>query len=232
MICGLWLVVVTAHPTSDSRNFPTLYPKCKTQALSERGQFHLFQCLKVWEGFTMRYLLVFLIALSFGCSKTVIADTHKQEDYEWKDSTAVVKSKFPGQLAELKKEEAVHYLVGTTEVDGLPYGVTFVFLKNQLVSIFLSAQSQSDGEWTPTNMEANRRADWSSDEEYSDLKSKLTAKYGEGEQTNDDIGSIKWNLPNDFLSLWSAEDIVGIQYSIPYETELGKEFNEAIQQEQ
>ncbi len=50
--------------------------------------------------------------------KTAIADTHKQEDYEWKDSTVVVKGTFPGQLAEQKKEEAVNYLVGTTEVDG------------------------------------------------------------------------------------------------------------------
>ena len=81
-------------------------------------------------------------------------------------------------------------------------------------------------------MEANRDTDWSSDDEYSDLKSKLIAKYGEGEQTNDDIGSIKWNLPNDFLTLWSAESIVGIQYAIPYETELGKEFNKAMQQNQ
>ena len=180
----------------------------------------------------MRCVLIFLIVLSCGCSKNEIADTHKQEDYEWKDSAAVVKSKFPGQLAKQKEEESVNYLVGKTEVDGLPYGVTFVFLKNQLVSIFLSAQSQSGGEWTPNNMEANRDTDWSSDDEYSDLKSKLTAKYGEGEQTNDDIGSIKWNLPNDFLTLWSAEGIVGIQYAIPYETELGKEFNKAMQQKQ
>ena len=78
----------------------------------------------------MRYLLFVLIVLSCGCSKTEITNTHKQEDYEWKDSVAVVKTKFPGQLAEQKKEEAVNYLVGTTEVDGLPYGVTFVFLKN------------------------------------------------------------------------------------------------------
>ena len=94
----------------------------------------------------MRCVLIFLIVLSCGCSKNEIADTHKQEDYEWKDSAAVVKSKFPGQLAQQKEEESVNYLVGKTEVDGLPYGVTFVFLKNQLVSIFLSAQSQSSGE--------------------------------------------------------------------------------------
>jgi len=180
----------------------------------------------------MRHLLALLMVFSCGCSKTESTDTHKQEDYEWKDSAAVVKTKFPGQLAEQKKDEAVHYLIGKTEVDGLPYGVTFVFFKNQLASIFLSAQSHSDGEWTSNNMEANRPANWSSNDEYRDLRSKLTAKYGEGEQTNDDIGSIKWNLPNDFLTLWSAEDIVGIQYAIPYETDLGKEFNEAMQQKQ
>lgn len=81
-------------------------------------------------------------------------------------------------------------------------------------------------------MEANRRVNWSSDDEYSDLKIKLTEKYGEGEQTKDDIGSIKWNLPDDFLTPWSTEGIVGIQYAIPYETELGKEFNKAMQQKQ
>ena len=180
----------------------------------------------------MRYLLAFLIVLSCGCSKTESTDTHKQEDYEWNDSVAVVKTKFLGQLSEQKKEEAIHYLAGKTEVDGLPYGVTFIFLKDQLASIFLSAQSHSGGEWTFNKMEANRPANWSSSDEYRDLKSKLTAKYGEGEQTNDDIGSIKWNLPNDFLTLWSDEGIVGIQYATPYETDLGKEFNEAMQQKQ
>ena len=71
----------------------------------------------------MRCVLIFLIVLSCGCSKNEIADTHKQEDYEWKNSAAVVKSKFPGQLAQQKEEESVNYLVGKTEVDGLPYGV-------------------------------------------------------------------------------------------------------------
>ena len=114
----------------------------------------------------------------------------------------------------------------------MPYGVPFVFLKIQFVSIFLSAQSQLGDEWTPNNVEANRRTNWSSDDEYSDFESKLTAKYGEGEQTNDDIGSIKWNLPDDFLTLWSAECSDGYQYTILYETELGRESNEAIQQKQ
>ena len=117
-------------PARDSRNFPTLCPRCEAQALSECGHFHLSDWLKVRKGCAMRYLLVFLIVLSCGCSKTEITTTHKQEDYEWKDSAAVVKTKFPSQLAEQKKEEAVNYLVGKTEVDGLPYGVTFVFLKN------------------------------------------------------------------------------------------------------
>lgn len=35
-----------------------------------------------------------------------------------------------------------------------------------------------------------------------------------------------------FLTLWSAEGIVGVQYAIPYETDLGKEFNEAMQRKQ
>ena len=83
----------------------------------------------------MRHLLALLMVFSCGCSKTESTDTHKQEDYEWKDSAAVVKTKFPGQLAEQKKEEAIHYLIGKTEVDGLPYGVTFVFFKNQFSQI-------------------------------------------------------------------------------------------------
>lgn len=124
------LVLLSAPSARDSRNFPTLYTRCEAQALSECGHFHLSDWLKVRKGCAVRYLLFVLIVLSCGCSKTEITNTHKQEDYEWKDSVAVVKTKFPGQLAEQKKEEAVNYLVGTTEVDGLPYGVTFVFLKN------------------------------------------------------------------------------------------------------
>ncbi len=181
---------------------------------------------------TMRYVLLCLMVLYCGCSKFESVSTHQQQDYEWKDSFSIIKTKFQGELVRHQQEKTLNYLVGKTEVDGLPYGVTFVFYENELVSIFLSAQSQLGGEWTPIAMEANRTSDWASHDEYSVLKSKLTAKYGEGEQTNDDIGSIKWNLPNDFLTLWSAEGIVGIQYAIPYETELGKEFNKAMQQKQ
>ncbi len=184
------------------------------------------------EVLTMRYVLLYLMVLCCGCSKFEIAGTHQQQDYDWKDSSSAVKSKFQGKLIGHKQEKTLNFLVGKTEVDGLPYGVTFIFFENELVSIFLSAQSQPGGEWTPIAMEANRTSDWASHDEYSVLKSKLTAKYGEGEYTNDDIGSIKWKLPNDFLTLWAAEGIVGIQYAIPYDTELGKKFNKAMLQMQ
>ena len=180
----------------------------------------------------MRYVLLCLMVLCCGCSKFESVNSHQQQDYDWKDSPSTIKSNFQGELVRYQQDKTLNYFVGKTEVDGLPYGVTFVFLENELVSIFLSAQSQPGGEWTPIAMEANRNSDWASQDEYSVLRSKLTAKYGEGQYTNDDIGSIKWKLPNDFLTLWAAEGIVGIQYAIPYDTELGKEFNKAMLQMQ
>ena len=84
----------------------------------------------------MRYVLLCLMVLYCGCSKFESVSTHQQQDYEWKDSFSIIKTKFQGELVRHQQEKTLNYLVGKTEVDGLPYGVTFVFYENELVSIF------------------------------------------------------------------------------------------------
>ena len=107
----------------------------------------------------MRFLIAAaLVLLSLcGCSSPI--GVHNSDDFEYGDSSSVVKSKFPGKLIE---HESI-YLVGTTSVDSKSYGVTFTFFKDQLVSMFLCAKSHSNGKSADNNsMEINRDSDWDS----------------------------------------------------------------------
>ena len=167
----------------------------------------------------MRFLIVIALALFIfgGCSSPL--GIHNSDEYEYGDSKAVIKSEFPGRLIERKRDR----LVGETSVDGKSYGVTFCFFEDQLVMIYLCAKSHSNGEFAGENyMAVNRDANWDSNAEYEDIRQKLNAKYGDDEKVANNTKLIYWNLPEDDLSLWVSDGIVGVQYQAKGDNKLGK----------